>query len=133
MSKLVDELKNDHSVLSETLKKIKSLGISSADGQEMLLAAKSGLLTHLKKEDEQLYPVLYNAAKSDANLKQTLDFFAKDMDVISKTAFGFFDKYSEGGSGLEFAEDCGQLFATFSQRLRKEEDIIYAEYDKLEQ
>ncbi|MGR3294555.1 MAG: hemerythrin domain-containing protein [Candidatus Scalindua sp.] len=133
MSKLVDELKNDHSILSETLKKVKSLGISSAEGQKTLLATKSGLLAHLLKEDEHLYPVLYKAAESDANLKQTLDFFAKDMDVISKIALGFFDKYSEGGSGLEFAEDCGQFFATFSQRLRKEEDIIYVEYDKLEQ
>ncbi len=133
MSKLVEELKKDHSVIAETLQTVKKLGITASDGQNTLLAAKNGLLAHLKKEDEQLYPVLNNAAKSDANLKRNLDMFAKDMDTISKTALAFFDKYSSGGSGMEFARDYGKLFATLSQRISKEERVIYKEYDNLKQ
>ncbi len=133
MSKLVEELKKDHAVIAETLNKVKKLGIVSTEGQNTLLAAKNGLLAHLKNEDEQLYPVLNNAAKSDANLKRNLEMFAKDMDTISKTALEFFDKYSAGGSGIEFARDFGKLFATLSQRISKEERIIYKEYDKLKQ
>ena len=82
-----------------------------------LLAAKSGLLAHLKKEDTQLYPVLNEAAESDANLKRTLDMLAKDMEGISKAALEFFEKYSEGGSGLEFTKDFGHLYATISLRI----------------
>ncbi len=133
MSKLVDELKREHSVIVETLNKVKSLSITSEEGQNTLLAAKSGLLAHLKKEDEQLYPVLNNAAESDAVLKRTLDTFAKDMDEISKVALEFFEKYSTGGSGIEFAKDFGRLYAALSQRISKEENIIYAKYDELKQ
>ena len=133
MSALVEELRNEHTVIAETLNKVKTLGISSEEGQSTLLAAKMGLLAHLKKEDEQLYPVLRNAAKSDARLKKTLDTFARDMDAISQTALEFFDKYSTGGSGIEFAKDFGRLFATLSMRISSEEKIVYAKYDELMQ
>ncbi len=133
MSKLVDELKKDHSVITETLTNVKELGVTSEEGQKILLAAKSGLLAHLKKEDEHLYPVLNKAAESDVDLKRTLDMFAKDMDEISKGALEFFDKYSTGGSGIEFAKDFGKLFGTLSTRIRKEETTLYKKYDELNQ
>ncbi|MCP4397898.1 MAG: hemerythrin domain-containing protein, partial [bacterium] len=44
MSKLVEELKKDHAVIAETLNKVKKLGIGSAEGQNILLAAKNSLL-----------------------------------------------------------------------------------------
>lgn len=133
MSKLVEELGKEHAVIAETLGKVKSLGLTSEEGQNTLLAAKNGLLEHLKKEDEQLYPVLKNAAESDADLERTLDTFAKDMNEISKAALEFFDKYSTGGSGMEFAKDLGRLFTTLSQRIRKEENILYQKYDELKE
>ena len=131
MSKLVEELKKDHVAIAETLNKVKNLGITSGEGQDTLLTAKNGLLTHLKKEDEQLYPVLNNEAKTDVNLKKNLDMFARDMDKVSKTALEFFDKYSTVGSGLEFAKDFGRLFSLLTQRIGKEEIIIYEKYDEL--
>ena len=65
MSKLVDELKKEHSVIVETLNKVKNLGFVSEEGQNILLAVKKNLLAHLKKEDEQLYPFLKNAAENE--------------------------------------------------------------------
>jgi len=62
-----------------------------------------------------------------------LDNFAKDMEVISEAAFEFFEKYSTGGSGIEFAKDFGRLFALLSQRISKEENIIYKKYEELNQ
>ncbi|MCP4265520.1 MAG: hemerythrin domain-containing protein [Candidatus Brocadiaceae bacterium] len=133
MSKLVDDLKQQHKVIADTLSKVKSLGVTSDEGQKTLLAAKNGLLAHLNKEDKELYPVLNKAAESDSGLKNTLDFYAKDMDTISKAALEFFEKYSTGGSGLEFAKDFGTLFATLSLRINKEESILYKKYDELMQ
>lgn len=133
MSKLIEELKRDHSAIADMLNKVKEFGISSKDAQNTLLSAKTSLLAHLRKEDNELYPALRKAAESDSNLKGTLDMFAKDMETISKAAFEFFDKYSQGGSGLEFAKDFGRLFATLKSRIQKEEDILYARYDKLSQ
>jgi hypothetical protein len=131
MSKLVDELIKQHIDITDTLDKVKSLGIGTEEGQKTLLAAKNGLLAHLKKEDDELYPVLHKAAESDINLKRTLDMYAKDMDEISKTAFEFFEKYSTAEFGLEFAEDFGVLLGVLSQRIMKEEISLYKKYDKL--
>ena len=131
MSRLIDELKQDHVVLVETLNKIKSLGIASEEGQKTLLAAKGALLAHLAKEDKELYPTLNKAAETDADLKSTLDFYAKDMDKISKEALAFFGKYAGGGSGMEFAKDLGKLFGDLGARVRKEESTIYNKYNEL--
>jgi Hemerythrin HHE cation binding domain len=131
MSNFVEELKQEHTVIFETLNKVKALGITSEEGRNTLFAAKRGLLAHLKREDEQLYPVLNKAAESDAGLKRTLDMFAEDMEEISKTALEFFEKYSKNNSDLDFARDFGKLCAILSKRISQEENIIYKEYNEL--
>ncbi len=132
MSKLIDEFMNDHSIITEMLENVKILGINSKEGQKVLMDAKMGLLDHLKKEDDYLYPKLQEAAKSDSGLQITLDLFATNMDTVSQVALDFFDKYSKGGSGLEFAKDLGHLIGSLKARMRKEETGIYLKYNKLE-
>jgi|LGOV01.1.fsa_nt_gb iron-sulfur cluster repair protein YtfE (RIC family) len=131
MSRLVEQLKNEHIAICDALSKVKSFGITSEDGRKAMLAAKNGLLAHLRKEDLQLYPVMHKAAQSDNSLKGTLDVFAKDMDVISKNALDFFAKYEKGGSNMEFAKDFGTLIATLNHRIRREENTLYAKFDEL--
>lgn len=131
MSMLVERLKREHGSLVEMLNKVKELGIGSREGQHKLLAAKIGLLAHLKAEDGQLYPAMNQEAKNNESLRRTLDLFARDMEMVSKEALGFFDKYAHGGSGLEFAKDFGRLYTVLSQRISKEEKSLYPEYDKL--
>ena len=133
MSELVTELKNEHTFIVDTLNKAKDLVVTSKEGQSTLHAAKSAFLAHLKKEDEQLYPALKKAAENDFILKQTLIKFSKDMEEVSKAAIEFFDKYSEGSEGIEFAKDFGRLYITLSRRINKEEDVIYEKYDELVQ
>jgi len=127
---LIDDLKKDHVDIVNTLTKVKELGITTKEGQARLLAAKEGLLAHLKKEDEQLYPYLRKEAETDGGLKNLLETFAKDMDGISKAALDFFAKYASGGSNVEFAKDFGGLTAALSKRIRQEENLLYPEYSK---
>ena len=131
MSKLTDELKIEHNAITETLQEVNRLGIWSKEGQDMLMAAKNCLLAHLEKEDEHMYPLLRNAAEGDTDLRQTLDFYAANMDEISKVALDFFEKYSSGGSGIEFGKDFGELYTTLSLRIAKEEAAIYKKFDDL--
>ncbi|MEE9430129.1 MAG: hemerythrin domain-containing protein [Melioribacteraceae bacterium] len=131
MPKLIKELKEEHLFLIETLNKAKNLVVTSDEGQSTLHDAKKAFLDHLKKEDEQLYPALKKVAKNNSELKQILETFITDMDIVSKSAIAFFDKYSEGGEGIEFAKDFGRLYITLSRRINKEESIIYEKYDEL--
>ena len=131
MSRLVEELKNDHNVIVEMLMEVSKLGVSSKEGKDKLISAKLGLLSHLKKEDESLYPVLKKASETDPALKQTLELFVRDMEVTSKAVMQFFDKYSSGSAGTDFAKACGALFSDLKMRIWKEENILYAKYDEL--
>ncbi len=131
MSKLIEELKQEHKIIIETFKKVRQLGISSKEGQEAIFAVKRLLLAHLKREDEEFYLIIRKAAQSDKKVQQLVTFFMKDMDVISQAAIQFFDKYSESGSGLEFAGDFGKLYAKLNIRIRNEEEELYSEYERL--
>ncbi len=133
MSALINQLKKEHGQIAEVLGKVNSLGISNPEAQKLLLKAKSGLLAHLKTEDEKLYPVLRKEAESNPQLKRTLDHFAKDMEAISKVALDFFEKYANGGKGFEFGKDFGRLFSSLSNRISKEESIIYQKYNEIMQ
>lgn len=131
MSMLIERLKREHGAMVEALNKIKELGVGSKEGQDKLRSTKIGLLAHLKAEDGQLYPVLNQAAKNDQSLRRTVEMFARDMEVVSKEALNFFDKYARGGSGLEFAKDFGRLYSLLAQRISKEEKSLYPAYDSL--
>jgi Hemerythrin HHE cation binding domain len=131
MSRLIEQLKGEHAAIVGVLGQVKELGIGSAEGREKLLAAKASFLAHLRKEDAELYPVLKRAAESDPRLKRTLEMFANDMEKISKATLQFFEKYAQG-AGPDFAKDFGTLFGTLTARTRREENIIYQEYDRLQ-
>jgi len=131
MSNLVDALVRDHLAICDMLDSVSKSGVGSKEGQTKLFAVKQSLLDHLKKEDMDLYPVLRKAAETDNQLKQTLDTFAQDMGQVSAFALDFLNKYSQGDSGLSFAKDFGRFFTTLKTRIRKEETILYKEYDRV--
>jgi len=131
MSELVEELKMEHTFITENVRNIKNVGITSQEGQDILLSVKNALLAHLEKEDKLLYPVLRKEAENNETLKQTLELFASDMKDVSEAASAFFEKYSTGGSGMTFAKDFGRFVSALSQRIGREERIIYVRYDEL--
>ncbi len=131
MSKLIEELKREHRAIVGTINEVNRLGIGTKEGQNMLMSAKNSFIAHLKKEDEHIYPLLNRAAENDPELKTTLDFYATNMDEISRAVFDFFEKYSYGDSGLEFSTDYGTLYTTLSMRITKEEAVIYKKFDEL--
>lgn len=131
MTNLITELKNEHIYLVETLNKVKDLLITTKEGQETLRFAKEAFLKHIKKEDEKLYPALEKAEVNDSALKELVDDFIKEMNIVSKTTIEFFDKYSNGGDGERFAADFARLYIKLSRRIKKEEEIVYKKYDEL--
>ena len=130
MFDLIERLKEEHRVITASLEEVKSLGIVSQEGQKKLAFVKETLLKHLKLEDEKLYPVLKEIAEAEESLRLTLDIFAKDMDEVSRKVLDFFERYSRGGSGIDFARDFGALYALLSTRIRKEEDVLFVAYNK---
>jgi hypothetical protein len=128
MADLIDELQKEHAAVTALLAEIKQLGVASPQARDKLMLAEKGLLGHLRKEDERLYPVLHDAAARDPKLARTLEVFAAEMQEVSKTALGFIAKYRAGGDAMEFAKDFGRLSFALSTRLKREESILYVAY-----
>ncbi len=133
MSTLIEEFKKEHSEIIDTLKEVRELGILSEEGQAKLISAKESFLEHLKKEDEQLYPVLKKEAEHNKKLKEILDVFTMDMENVSKVVLDFFDKYSEEDIDNAVPGEFVHLFAAFRNRIRNEEDILLEEHEMINQ
>ena len=128
MSSLLEELKNEHRIMLDILDQVRHLGISSKTGQEKFLSIRDLLISHMKKEDERYYPELKRAAESNEALKLTLDYFVRDMEVVSQRAMQVFDKYAQGGTEKDFAGDLTLLYMTLKDRIRIEEETLFKKY-----
>ncbi len=131
MSALIRDLKNEHAIIISALNEVTKLGINTKDGQTKLLDVKDSLISHLQKEDEHFYPPLLKAANTNKNLQNTLEEYAREMEKISEIAIDFFEKYSRGGSGPEFAREFGKLYGTLGKRIKREESVLYKFYEDL--
>lgn len=131
MNDLIEELKREHQLIASHLADANKLGVDTREGTLSLMKAKSALLAHLKKEDERLYPVLRRAAQKDRRLQWMLELYAQDMEEVSSAAVVFFQKYENGGKGIEFIRDFGTLLARLKIRIRNEEGELYREYEAI--
>ncbi len=91
------------------------------------------MLAHIKKEEEQFYPVLRKEAEINKELESILDLLAVSMMDASRVALEFFDKYSRGVSGKEFPKEFENLLVALDKRIRNEEDILFPVYEKINQ
>ncbi|SCA57924.1 conserved hypothetical protein [Candidatus Terasakiella magnetica] len=131
MSNLIRILKAEHLNIAHTLSEVMLFGVNTPEGKEQLMAAKSGLLMHLQREDAELYPVLVEAAKTDENLGKTVDLFLADIMEVTEKALAFFAKYENVNDHAEFEADFTELLALLTQRIKSEEQVIYEHYDQL--
>lgn len=125
----LEEFQKEHIQIQEAVKLVKEKGISTREGRDLLFSIKDMLIKHLKNEDTYLYPVLTEAGKTDIHILNTMNVFIKDMDMVVKQVEDFYAKYSAESSGFDFARSFGGLCAILSNRINREESILYKEYE----
>ncbi len=133
MSLRIEELKKQHSEIIAELEAANNLGIITKEGQDRLLSTKADLLAHLKNEDEHLYPVLRKEAEINKHLEGTLDSFSIEMENITISVLEYFGKYSDGVLDSKYVDVFETLYATLSARMKNEESVLFAEYEKINQ
>lgn len=131
MSDLIESFKNEHKTLLEELNKVKEIGVVSPEGRGRLFSLKDYLLVHLQKEDESVYSALKAAARDNQRIARLLEVFAHDLEEITDQAAQFFLKHSTEGPDLVFAGDFGELFGSIKGRIRREENILFTEFEQL--
>ncbi len=156
MSGIIDELRREHEDLMEVLMRVKMLDVRSHDGQRVFMTAKEKLLAHLRREDEEVYPLLQKAAEKDEEIRKLLDILSKEMKEVTKLASDFFLKFEgldlqklvkpslgERLRGLvgsdrdkdvheEFLRDFEALYGTLLDRIHKEENTLYRAFEEIE-
>ncbi|MGR3294330.1 MAG: hemerythrin domain-containing protein [Candidatus Scalindua sp.] len=133
MSVLIDQLMKEHSKIFAELNESNDLSIITKEGQNKLFSTKADLFEHLKNEDEHLYPVLRKEAENNKHLESILNSFSSEMENISESAMKFFEKYTDRVIDSNYVESFETIFATLSERMKKEESILFTEYEKINQ
>ena len=131
MQDLIEILKAEHRNIGAILGRVEELGIHTEEGRKALMSAKTGLLAHLAREDEHLYPPLMKAAEEDDILRDALEFFTDDIASLAEAALAFFEKYEADGKHPDFEADFEFLVGALVQRIQKEESVIYRMYERL--
>ncbi|HYG86079.1 MAG TPA: hemerythrin domain-containing protein [Azospirillum sp.] len=131
MTDLVRSLKKEHEQLKELLERVKILGIGTEEGRRALRGARQVFLDHIAHEDREFYPAFLAASAGQPDAGRLATQFAAEMTAISKDILAFFDKYKDGGSGIEYARDFGRLSAALFLRWHKEESVLYTRYAEL--
>lgn len=128
---LVAELKKEHVAIVALLDEIKAKGFGAPELQRKLLLARHGLVGHLRKEDDRLYPVLRRAAERNERLQRMIDVFAREMTELSRAALDFFGKYAGSSDGAQFARDFANVAGLLTARIRNEETLLYAVFERI--
>ncbi len=128
MSKLIEELKNQHKTIRILLDKLKKIGISKQEKKQLFDELSELLTIHMKTEDNELYPTLFKKAESSFELKNKLKLFVKDWKTISDYTKNYFDKHLKQ-EGPDFISDTAIFYVRIKQRMLKEEVALFSEYD----
>ena len=132
------ELKGEHKTVARLLEEIKDL-IQKKDTQGIAAhmgTLKSGLLSHLEKEDDKLYRDLLKEAKGK-NIELvaiTVNTFSTAMKGIAARTLKFFDKYHAEDEIIkhiaEFNKDFQGAYEDIQKRVDNEEKMLYPMYEK---
>ena len=123
---LIDSFIVEHRAIQRLLDEALYEGIGSARCKAKLFKAKELILSHLKKEDELLYPEL-----TKHHFSELADDYATNMLSISKEALEFFDKFEKGeyeNQIMAFAKALGNIIGVLGHRIQTEEIHLYKRY-----
>jgi len=127
MSPLINTFKIHHIEILSLLDKAQKIGPHSDEGKKLLFKGKNLIISHLGREDKELYPKMNKYEKT----KIISDRFSTEMKDLSKIALDLFNRVESGDDGLETAKLLGKVIANLKIRIRNEEKYLYPEYEKL--
>ena len=127
---MIKALKIEHSAIIDNLEETKRLGVYSKEGQDVLFSIQINILSHLEKEDKELYPVLKDAVKSERKVNNTLNLFDENISAVSNTVIHFFENYATKAEN-QLAMETEWLIEALTWRIQREESLIFAMYENV--
>ena len=131
MESIIEELKQEHEELRRILQAAIEIGIASKAGQAKLLSMRELLMSHLQKENDEIYVPLKMKAVSDRELARVLDPFFAKLEEIPSFAAEFFERLERDGASIELARSAGRLAGMIRNRIHQAEYVVFSEFEKL--
>lgn len=144
----MEKLKQQHwEILSscDSLEKFCKEGINNSEDIEKYMGEQSNavfhikkfkkiLVEHLKLENKELYPILING--KDSKSKKIAKKYSDEMELISKKAISFFEKYAhlkvdDISQNEDFKLDLNLVIKIIRKRIDVEEEKLYPLYNKI--
>lgn len=129
-NELVYQLKEEHKEILNRLDRVNVVGLLTNEGKILLLDLKELLVRHLKREDKDLYPLLYKASVVDEELFKITQQFAGEMTEITAFAVNFFEKSVYNKNRFKLAKEYSMLYSALHVRINREEVILYDLYEQ---
>ena len=130
MGEMIENLRGEHRVIIGAIIRARELSLSSVEGRNALMEFRDELMGHLKKEDDIVYNRLRGAAREDAKLMELLNGFEADEASVTREASAFLQKVDTEDNPLALAREFGVFVSLLRDRLMREEDTIFPEYEK---
>ncbi len=132
MHDLLRRLSTEHAELQQALAGIRPRQFRTDEGRNRLERVRNLFRSHVHTEEEQLYPPIERAARTDARLAGQLRRLTDDLRIVTSLAEDFFSKYEQGEPGLvEFATDHGALLTILRIRMKREEETVFPLFDRI--
>ncbi len=125
MPDLITTLEHEHKSIMTLLEKARGLGPNSPEGRKILGEATRLLMQHMKRDDEEVFPVLERAADSNGAVKEALRWFVVHRTISAEAVSAVCERLQSPASEFEYAKDFGSLMAIVTNRLQREESILY--------
>ena len=132
----IADLKEEHQQIVVLLDEIGSGRFVGEQLADKMAEWEEVLVKHVTKEDTQLHPVLVKAGESDEKLAELVNSSTTEMADVTICVVLFFQKFS--GKAIqgpemkkEFADDFKNLRDALLERVKVEENNLFAEYEKL--
>ncbi len=132
MHDLLRKLRTEHTELQQALAGIRPRQFRTGEGHQRINRVRDLFRSHVREEENRLYPALRKAAREDRDLTGRLRRWGDDLKIVTSLAEDFFQKYEKGKPQLiEFATDHGAFLTILRIRLKREEETLFPLYDRL--
>ncbi|MCP4176982.1 MAG: hypothetical protein GY756_04375 [bacterium] len=129
MTKLIKHFKDEHKKLLCEISSLKKCD-KTVDKYKKIQSLKKPIFEHLEVENENLYTPTLAGAERDNDLKVMLDKFNSHFNKITTFAINFYKKNEVLKNEAEFLHDLHKFIVLILVRIKSEEKILFAEYEK---
>ena len=132
MADIIKQLKLEHAHIVNAFREIRDMGSLSKAALTRLLKARDLLISHIEREDKELYPALRKMAEQDPKVRATLNQRERDMVIISRVVSQFFNTCKKDGYSLALEGSVPLLCTTVLNRIEKEERLLLPLYARVQ-